>query len=133
MSASYVRTLIRQWCNEAATTTSIPFYDTINTNTKPPEKLWFTVEFTSEYHEGTFCKSGYIEEGFIRLVFVGHPGTGDQATIAAVETVVPEIDSKIDNTQRLVLTSYEPLNELTSGSADHSYRVGVVFNYRHTL
>lgn len=133
MSAWYVRDKMRHWCLEASATHSIPFYDTINTNVQPPEKLWFTVEFTSEYHEGAFCKAGYIEEGFCRLVFMGKAGTGDQATVQAAELIVPEIDSKIDNTQRLVLTSYEPLNELTAGSADHSYRVGVVFNYRHTL
>ena len=133
MSASYVRTKTREWCNEVATALSIPFYDTINMEHIPTVNVWFTVGFTSEFHSGTFCNIGYIENGFMTVTVVARPGRGDIEAIQAMESIIPALDAKIDPTQRLVLTSYEPLDEASNGSADKDYRVRVLMNYTHSL
>lgn len=133
MSASAVRTQIRTWAAEIATSEAVPYYDTVNIMESPTEAVWWTIEFRTDFMEGTFCKAGYIEEGYIRIDVVAAPGTGDAAAIAAMEKIVPAFDAKLDPTQRVVLTTYEPIQENSGGSADKSYRVSVVFNYRHSL
>lgn len=133
MSASFVRTTFRTWATEVATATTLPFYDTINQSQNPTDAIWWTCEFTSELHEGTFCQRGYFETGFITVIVVSEPGIGDLQAIQAMEQIVPALDAKIDPTQRLVLESYDPLDEQTAGSADQSYRVRCNINYRHSL
>ena len=133
MSASYVRTTMRKWCDEVATALSIPFYDTVNLEQMPSDNVWFTVSFVSEYHEGTFCNKEYLENGFITVTAVARPGRGDLEAIQALEQVVPALDAKIDPTGRLVLDSYEPIDEASNGSADKDYRVRVIMNYTHSL
>ena len=133
MSASYVRTTARRWAAEVATSVGVPFYDTINLAPTPTDNVWWTVSFTSESHEGTFCKPGYIENGFISVVVMARPGRGDAEAITAMESIIPALDAKIDPTQRLVLKNYEPLDEDSAGSADSMYRVQVVVNYAHSL
>ena len=133
MSASYVRTTMRTWCNEVATAVSVPFYDTVNLAPVTPDNVWWTVEFVSEYHEGTFCNPGYVENGFISVFVIARPGRGDAEAIAAIEAIIPALDAKIDPTQRFVLKNYEPIDEDSAGSADSNYRLRVVFNYAHSL
>lgn len=131
MSSSYVRSKVRQWCGEIAAATSVPFYDTVNVSVNPAQPVWFTVVFTAEMHEGTFCRSDFIEMGFITLVIFARPGIGDTAAIAAVEVIVPAIMAKTDS--KLSLINFEPLDEETFGSADKDYRVSVAVNYRLSL
>ena len=133
MSASYVRTKTRDWCGEVAAATTIPFYDTINMEHIPTADVWFTVGFTSEFHEGTFCNTGYIENGFITVTVIARPGRGDLEAIQAMEQIIPALDAKIDPTQRLVLKNYEPIDEASNGSADKDYRIRVLMNYQHSL
>ena len=133
MSASYVRTKTREWCTEVSTALAIPFYDTINQEQAPTDNVWFTVEFFSEFHSGTFCNPGYIENGFVSIIVVAKPGRGDLEAIQAMEQIIPALDAKVDPTQRLVYTSYEPLDEFSGGTADKDYRVRVVINYNHSL
>ena len=133
MSASYVRTQTRTWCNEVATALGIPFYDTLNQEQSPTDNVWWTVGFTSEFHSGTFCKPDYIENGFLTVTVVARPGRGDIEAVQAMEQIVPALDAKIDPTQRLVLENYEPIDEASNGSADKDYRLRVIFNYQHSL
>lgn len=133
MSASYVRLKTREWCAEVATSESVPFFDTVNTVVKPPDKLWFSVEFTSEFNEGTFCDSGYIEQGFIKVVVFAHPGSGDVAATDALERITVALMGKLDATRRLVLTRYDGINDYTDGSAGNTYQVAVNIDYQHSL
>ena len=133
MSASYVRSKIEQWCEEAAQTTTVPFYKTINIDVDPPDPVWWTVEFMSLYQEGLLCKRGYMEEGVARMVFIGQPGIGWEDTITAVESVIPELMGKVDPSRRLELTDYEPIAEESIGSAEPKYMVSVSITYVHKL
>ena len=133
MSASYVRAKFREWIGQESTATGIAVYDTINYEQTPTEDVYLTYAFTAEVMEGTFCQPGYVEAGFISLVAVAAPGQGDADAVSALETMVPALFAKIDPTQRLVLTSYEAIEEATGGSADKDYRLRVLFNYRHSL
>lgn len=131
MSSSYVRTKVRQWCNEIASATGVEFYDTVNVSVNPQDPVWFTVAFVSEMHEGTFCRPDFIEMGFVSVVFIAQPGTGDAACIAAVEAVIPALMAKTDT--KLSLSSFEPVDEDSLGSADKDYRMSVAVNYRLSL
>ena len=133
MSASYVRAKVRTWCNEVATSEGVPFHDTINLSPAITDNVWFTVEFVSEYHEGTFCQPDYIESGFIAVIVVARAGRGDMEAVTAMEAIIPALDAKIDPTQRLVLKNFEPIDEESGGTADSSYRLRCVFNYAHSL
>lgn len=131
MSSSYVRSTMRTWCNQVATLTSVPFYDTVNVNVTPADPVWFTVSFVAEMHEGTYGKPEYVEMGFISVVFVARPGIGDAACLAALEAVIPALMAKED--ANLTLTNYEPLDEDSLGTADKDYRMSVSVNYRLSL
>ena len=133
MSASYVRSKTRQWAGEVSTASAVTFYETINTSISPTENVWFTVSFTSEFNEGTFCDRGFIEQGFITITVAAAPGTGDSAAVTAMEQIVPALMAKVDASGRLAYESYEPLQENSQGSADRDYRMTVIINYRHTL
>lgn len=134
MSASYVRSKMRQWAGEASAIVGLPqYYDTINVEVNPSDSVWWTLDFAAEYFEGTYCQKDYIEAGFIRLTVIAQPGTGDTGASAAMESLVPEIMGKVDPTQRLVLESYEPLQEQSYGSADNSYRISTILNYKLSL
>jgi hypothetical protein len=133
MSASYVRNKVEQWCQQASTLHSVPFYPTINLDVDPQDNVWFTVEFISLYHEGMLCKKEYMEQGVVRVVFIGQPGIGWTATISALELIIPELMGKIDPTQRLQFKDFEPITEESLGSAEPSYMVSVAINYQHNL
>lgn len=133
MSASYIRELVRQWAQQAAVAQAVPFYDTINKSEDPSDSIWFTVEFNSLSHEGHFCEKNYFEQGYIDVVFISEPGTGDLPAVQAAEKVVPMIMGFSDPNDRLSLESYEPIAEYSQGSADSSYRVGVQVNYRYAI
>ena len=134
MSASYVRKTARQWANEvSALFVQYPYYDTINLEQDPPEDIWWSLEFISDFMEGTFCRPGYIERGIIVVTVMAAPGTGDADAITAMEDIVPQMMAKIDPTQRLVIERYEPLEEASGGSAGKHYRVSVALEYQHSL
>ena len=133
MSASYVRSKTRTWAVEVSTASAVPFHETINTSTNPTEDTWFTVSFTSEFNDGTFCDRGFMEQGFITITVVAAPGTGDTTAITAMEKIIPALMAKVDPSGRLAYESYEPLQENSLGSADRDYRLTVIINYRHSL
>lgn len=133
MSASYVRYKVEEWCQEISQVTGIPFYKTINNEENPADDVWFTVEFGALFNEGMLCKKEYLEQGVVRVVFIGAAGTGWEDTILAMEGVIPLLMEKVDNTRRLELTDYEPLTEESGGSAEPDYAVSVIINYTHKL
>ena len=132
MSASYVRNLVRQWCGEAAASEGVPWHETINTRQNPSDPVWFTVEFVAESHEGNFCDRQYKEDGFISLVFIAKPGIGDGPALTAVEAVVPVMAAKVDPIGRLTLEGYDPVQEISGGGADSSYRMLVNMGYSYS-
>lgn len=132
MSTKYVRTLFRQWCNEVAVSESIPFYDTINIEQDPDEDVWFTVEFFAEDREGMYCDKAYQEYGSITVVVIAQPGTGDDGAITALEAIVPALWVKKDPNNMFWLEKWLPSFEDSAGSADREYRIGAIFQYRHS-
>ena len=130
MSALAVRNVFNTWAGEVAATTGTPFYKTINVVEDPSDNVWFTLEFVAEfYSNGTFCKSEETEQGFVRVVILALPGTGDITAVTAMEAIGTELAKKKD--ADVVIESFEPLQELTGGSADQNYRVGIVINYSY--
>ena len=131
MSASAVRTQVRTWAAEVETSTGVPFYDTLNVVQSPTDNVWWTVSFTSEYHEGNFCEPNYIERGFVEVIVIAQPGRGDADAITAIEQIVPALMGKDMN--KVELVSYEPIDDVTGGSADASFRVRAIINYHYSL
>ena len=132
MSALYVRNKFNQWAGEVATTTGTPFYPTINLEQNPADPVWFSLEFVAEfYSNGTFCKSEETEDGFVRVVVFASPGTGDTAAVTALEAIGLEFAKKTDT--QVTIEGFEPLSEMTAGSADQNYRVGVVMDYTYEV
>jgi len=131
MSALYVRNTFRTWIAEVSVDTGLAQYDTINLEQTPTEDVYLTYSFASEFHEGTFCEPGYIENGFIYLYAVAAPGTGDEEAVLALETAVPALFAKTD--ANLALTTYDPIEEESAGSADKDYRLMVTFSYKYSL
>lgn len=133
MSASEVRATVRKWAGEVDAAKGTHYVETVNVSTRPTEPVWWTVEFTAEFNTGTFCKPNYTEDGFIRVIVVSLPGRGDIDATNALEAIVPELFKKIDATGHLDFVNYEPINESTAGTADESYRVSCVMNYKFGL
>lgn len=129
MSASGVRSQTRTWCREVAVTTGFPFIDTVNEQNRPKDEIWWSVEFEAINSEGTFCDTGYIENGFIRFVVFGLPGVGDLQAIQALEAIIIEVMKKKDATNKLSLTAYSPVNDYSAGSADNFYQVECSIDY----
>ena len=135
MSSSYVRKLSKQWAQAISAVVGNPqFYDTVNMDQRPTDAAWWTMDYYAEFYDGdTFCGPGFIETGFIRVVVLGQPGTGDLAAVEALEAIIPQMLAQVDPTQRLKITTVEPANEQSSGTADSYYRVGGVLNYKLDL
>jgi len=125
---------VRRWAAEiAALHPTIPFYDTVNRNQDPQDDVWWTVDFFPLTMDGTFCERGYVETGYVYVDVFAAPGRGDMEAIQAMEIIIPEMFGKVDPTQRLVLESYDPLEEASGGSARQSYQVTVGMLYQHSL
>lgn len=134
MSASYVRDKSRQWAQEISALAGNPqYYDTVNLEQNPSDAVWWTMGFNAEYYEGTFCAKNYIEAGFILLTVLARPGTGDAGCVAGLETIVPQMFAKVDPTQRLVIESYEPYQDASRATADSTFRLSALLNYKLSL
>jgi hypothetical protein len=132
MSHSVVRSVFRTWAGEIDTDTGTPFYETVNTEQNPTDDVWWSIEFTAEFFSNqTFCQDGETEEGFVTVIVFAQPGTGDTAAITALEAIGKEFDGKTD--PDVVIEGFEPLNEMTAGTADNYYRVGLVVNYSYVI
>ena len=132
MSALYVRNTFRAWAAQVATATGVPYYDTINLEQNPTDAVFFTLEFVAEFFSNqTFCKSEETEDGFVRIVVLAQPGTGDTAAITALEAIGTDFATKTD--PQVTIEGFEPLQEMTAGSADQNYRVGVVIDYSYEV
>ena len=125
MSALYVRNTFNTWAGEVATATGTPFYPTINEEQDPLDAVWFSLEYVAEfYSNGTFCKSEETEDGFVRVVVFAQPGTTDLPAVTALEAIGLEFAKKVD--AQVTIEGFEPLQEMTAGSADRNIRVGVI-------
>lgn len=132
MSASYVRTTVRGWAATAATTVSVPFYDTINFEQDPKDVLWWTVEFDVSFSEKlTFCND-WSEEGSIEVLVMARPGAKDTDAIDAAERIRDELLKQKDPTGRLVLAAVASPSEFSGGSGESRwYQVLVSIPYRN--
>ena len=105
----------------------------MNLEQDPQDDCWFTIDFFALSMDGVFCQKGYIERGFVYVDVFAAPGRGDLEAIQAMEIIIPEMFAKVDPTQRLVLESYDPLEEASGGSANRQYQVTVGIAYQHSL
>ena len=132
MSALYVRNTFNTWAGEVAAATGTPFYPTINEDQNPSDPVWFTLEYVAEfYSNGTFCKSEETEDGFVRVVVFASAGTTDIPAVTALEAIGLEFAKKVD--AQVTIEGFEPLSEMTGGSADQNYRVGVIIDYTYEV
>lgn len=130
MSALYVRNKFNTWAGEVAAATGTPFYPTINEEQDPLDAVWFSLEYAAEfYSNGTFCKSEETEDGFVRVVVFASPGTTDIPAVTALEAIGQAFAAKTD--PQVTIEGFEPLQEMTAGSSDRNYRVGVIVNYTY--
>lgn len=105
MSSAYVRQLTEQWIGAIGT---IPYYNTINQEPNPTEDLWLTLDFEAFGSTvETFCGE-QVEEGEIRLIFLGRVGIGYDAVITAAEAFTAAFIANVDPTGQLVLLSTNP-------------------------
>ena len=130
MTALYVRNMVRDW---AAAVAEAPFYDTVNIDQNPAEPIWFTVQFFGQSNEGgTFCGDGYIERGAFDVVFNAPPGTGDVPVLTVMEPAVAALLANLDPAHKLTIQSYDPIEEMSAGSADKTYRMVIGVNYSYS-
>lgn len=132
MSSSYVRGLARTWASAAATATSIPFYETVNTDQNPSDPVWWTIEFSAEFSEKlSFCDT-WREEGIADIVVSGRPGVGDLAVIDASEKIRDNMLSNNDPARKFYLAGPNPPVEYSGGSGELSwYQVSISIEYSY--
>jgi hypothetical protein len=104
MSSLYVRKLVKSWL----TLGPVPFYDTVNTEQKPSDQIWKTVDwgFPARDRE-TYCGQ-YTENGTIAIAYFGQPGTGDEAILLQAEADIADLMQRADPTKALVLENDAP-------------------------
>lgn len=133
MSALYVRNKSRQWAQETSALMGFQFYDTVNRDQDPQDAVWWSMVFTSLQADGTFCTRPYMESGLVDVIVSAAPGTGDEAAIMAMESIIPDLMDKVDPTRRLIYERWDPLAERSAGSANRFYSVSVSIDYRFNL
>ena len=130
MSAHYVRALTESWLSGLGIGAP-PYYPTVNFETLPTDTVWLTAEWSSlGATKETYCDT-FVEDGEIRLVFFGQPGTGYAALFATAEAVSEEFFMNIDPQQKLILTALDPPDEFSSQSEPwFIVEVSVTYQYR---
>ena len=123
MSSRAVRQAVRGWM--AALTTS--YYDTINIEQAPADRIWVTVEFNSfGMIKETFCDQ-WVEEGDITLTFFGPPGVGDDALLSQAEADALLFYSQVDPAGKVVLVNRSAPEDFAL--TENGPRFGVTFRF----
>lgn len=126
MSSLYVRHMAEQWAN---TIGGVPFYPTINELQEPTVDMWLTLDFISYgYTKETYCGE-FVEDGEIRLIFLGRVGVGYDALIQAAESFAANFELKTDPTGKLILLQTNPPADY-SGQNDQWFIVEVAVDYQ---
>ena len=127
MSSRYVRSQFRSYLTGA----TLPVYDSINKTVTARDPIWMTYRFNAEYSEKNSYCGDWAELGLIELIFMGKPGTGDDAVLQAAEAEAKRIYASTDPTGALVFESIQPPDELSDGDADAKYRIVIGIEYRY--
>lgn len=126
MSSLYVRQLAEQWIADIGT---LPYYNTINQQQQPTDNLWLTLDFESfGANIETYC-GDTLEEGEIRLIFVGRVGIGYDTLIATAEDFAELFFASVDPDGRLVLTNKNPPVDF-AGENDPWFVVEIAVDYQ---
>lgn len=128
MSSPYVRGLCETWAGAL----SVPFYNTINEEQDPADAVWVTLEFdVFNSQRDTFC-GDVIEDGMVRLVFLGAAGGGATSLLTTAQTEAAAFFANVDPTGALVLQNVGAPEEF--GSSDtplFAVVVAVDYSYVH--
>lgn len=128
MSAHYVRALTESWL---AAIGMPPYHATVNWEDNPADAVWMTAEWTTfGMTKETYCET-FVEDGEIRLMFFGSPGTGWADLFQTAETASEQFFANRDPQQKLVLTVLDPPDEYSSQSEPwFVVEVAVAYQYR---
>lgn len=128
MSAPYVRALTESWLSALA---APPYHSTVNLEADPADAVWMTAEWNSfGMTKETYCQH-FVEDGEIRLMFFGAPGTGWADLFLIAETVSTQFFANSDPQKKLVLTVLDAPDEYSSQSEPwFVVEVAVTYQYR---
>lgn len=125
MSSLYVRDLVRQWVGALP----IPFYDTVNREQNPPERLWSTVVFVSTTRaQADYCQ-GQHERGTFDLVVLSEAGGGDAAALAQAEAALAALMMNRDPAGLLILTQAGAFDEFPQPGAARWFTLSATVDY----
>ncbi len=128
MSNSYVRNMFRSWLNALPE----PYYDTVNLDQSPPDDLWVTAVFIS-YGVDFIDTCGQQEEtGEVQVIWLGKPGVGDAALLAAVEAGTQALLAREDPAGKLIVTGRTAASDYAGPDTPH-FEVAVSFVYTMKL
>lgn len=126
MSSVYVRQMAEQWVTAVGT---IPYYNTINNAPEPNDNIWLTLDFDSfGATKETYCNE-FVEDGEIRLIFLGRIGLGWNALMTAAEDYAALFMLQQDATNKLILTQSNPPIEY-AGNSNPWFIVEVSIEYQ---
>lgn len=128
MSAHYVRALSESWMQAIG---NPPYYGTVNLEQNPAVPVWMTAEWTSFGNtKETYCET-FVEDGEIRLMFFGAPGTGWPDLFQVAEAASQQFFLNSDPQSKLVLTVMDSPDEYSSQSEPwFVVEVAVTYQYR---
>lgn len=130
MSRKYVRDMAREWIQTAST---IPYYDTINSEEDPQDPFWSTLEFSHEYTDTTNYCNSQEEHGVIDIVISGQPGTGDGDVLTYATEVAAKFMNNRDPSGKLTLLNDQAPEEFSGGAAKKYYQVIVGIEYIYLI
>ncbi len=106
-----------------------PFYPTINQNQEPSDDLWMTVDYESfGATKETYCNE-FLEDGEIRLIFIGRVGIGYATVMQAAEAFTTTFLLNTDPNGRLVLLNGNPPIDF-AGSNDPWFVIEIAVEYQ---
>lgn len=122
--------VVRQFTETAiANIGTVPFYRTINEMPDPQDDIWLTVDYDAlGMTKETLCDD-FLEDGSIRLMFMGRVGVGADTLLAAAESFADAFYQTQDPTERVTLVSREaPLD--FAGENDPWFIVEIAVDYQ---
>ena len=126
MSSIAVRTQLRTWCEALA----LPFYDTVNRNVDPPDKVWLTIRFVvAQGTKADYCH-GQHETGTFDFVVLCPGGSGDDV-LAAAEADLATLMSQRDPAGRLSLVKAGPFEDFFQPGDARLFTLSAAIDYQY--
>jgi len=125
VSSLYVRELVKQWTGALA----IPFYDTVNREQNPPERIWSTLVFvTTARAQADYCQ-GQHERGTFDFVVLSEAGGGDAGALAQAEAALAALMANKDPAGLLTLTQAGAFDEFPQPGAARWFTLSATVDY----